>query len=229
MSGHQMDTEADAETQRRIAARIRALDVTAPASLHASVRELTTAGVARPRPWPWQRRPVAFGAGGALAAATAMIVALVVALGGGGAASPTVLEASAFALRPATLAPPEENPGAPGQLTIATDGIPYPYWNHLGWSAVGVRKDALHGRTITTVLYGSRGSTARIGYAIVSGNALPIPTAGRTVRWDGVSYRLVRSAHAIVLTWRRHGHTCILAGSRVGAGTLLKLAGWQTA
>jgi hypothetical protein len=221
----------DTHDQRRIAALIGAIDAPAPASLHASVRELAAAAPARrARALPdWRsRRPALLL--GATALACAAVLAFVLALDTGGptVAQPTVLQASALGLRPATRAAPEEQPGAPDRLAISTEGIAYPYWSRrFGWQTAGVRSDSLAGRRVTTVFY-SNPAAQRIGYSIVAGPALPVPAAGRTALWRGVSFHVLRSAGATVVTWRRAGHTCILVGAGVAARTLLTLASWQT-
>jgi hypothetical protein len=163
----------------------------------------------------------------ALAAAAVLGVVAILALSTGGPASPTVIQASALALRPATLNAPDESPRSPGQLAISADGIPYPYWNRrFGWRTAGARSDRLGGHTVTTVFYSNPGA-GRIGYAIVGGRALPIPGESRAINSRGVHFWVLNSAGATVLTWRRAGHTCILVGSGVSAKTLLTLADWQ--
>jgi hypothetical protein len=85
-----------------------------------------------------------------------------------------------------------------------------------------VRHDTLDGRRVTTVFYSS--GRARVGYSTVSGDALVAP-GGRTVRSPGgVRYVLSASDGARLVTWRRDGHTCVIAGRSVGPGTLLALA-----
>jgi hypothetical protein len=225
--------QTDTESQRRIAEMVRSIDVRAPAALHASIEEMV-AGASRRHPTPRRARallgrtPALLAGAGALAAAALLLVIL--ALGGGtGAGSPTVLEASALALRPAMTGAPEENPRAPGELQVIAGGIHYPYWEHrFGWHAAGVRYDRLGGRIVTTVFY-ANAAGQRIGYGIVDGKALAFPTAGRSAQWHGVRFQVFDSGVATVVTWRHTGHTCILVGSGVGAKTLLTLADWRTA
>lgn len=220
----------DTDTQRRIAALVSSIDVSAPASLHTAVRELSAR--ARPaRRRPWRRGPVLVAAPLAGAAVLAVVLVLTLGSGSGPPSPPTVLQASALGLRPATLAAPEENPRARGQLTISAAGIPYPYWERrFGWRTTGARSDRLGGRSITTVFY-ANSSGWRIGYSIVSGRALALPA--RFVVWHGGRYVVFRQSRSpagdAVVTWRRAGHTCILVGSGVSAKTLLTLADWQAA
>jgi hypothetical protein len=213
---------------------MRSIEIGAPASLHDSVRELTTAAVRREGTrsgWARRvalRRPAA-PLVGALASAAALIVALVLALGSGGPDAPTVLQASTLGLRPAVIAAPEENPRAPGQLAISAEGIAYPYWNRrFGWQTAGARADELGGRKVTTVFY-ANSAGRRIGYSIVAGHALPIPVGGHAAVWDHTRFDVLHSGGSTVVTWRRAGHTCILVGSKVSTKTLLTLADWQTA
>lgn len=190
--------------------------VQAPPELRRSLEELVSSAPRRSR---GGRAPALRLAGvGALAAAA---VAVVLALGGGSADTPTTLAAAQVALAPATLAPPAESPGRRGVLGASVEGTSFPYWGR-GWPAVGARTDRLDGRTITTVFYAAHGGK-RIGYAIVSGDPLPATTAGAGVERGGVSFRVLDSGGATVVTWREAGHTCILAARGVPAPTLLRL------
>ena len=109
------------------------------------------------------------------------------------------------------------------------DGISFPYWRHdLGWSTSGARSDRFAGRSATTVFYtgpSPSGGTARVGYTILSGDALPLPKAP-AVEHRGVRYYVLSDHGATVVTWRRNGHTCILAARGVAPRTLLHLAAW---
>jgi hypothetical protein len=225
MSDMPTPTDAEKETQLATAALIGAIEVRAPAPLHRAVRELTDGAPRAQR--KWSGRPLLAGAVVSLAA---MIFALVLLLGSGGEGAPTVQQTSALALRSSTQSAPKESASAPGRLTISAAGIAYPYWGrHFGWHAAGARTDTVGGRMVTTVFYSSTraGAVQRIGYSIVAGPALAIPTAGRSTSWHGVRFQVLRSGHATVVTWRRAGHTCILAGSGVSSRTLLTLANWQ--
>jgi hypothetical protein len=221
----------DTDTQRHIATLISAIDVPAPDSLHASVGQLVRDVQRHGRRVPLSaRRPTLLLAGaGTLAAAIAALV-LVLVLGSSGTAAPTVLQVSALAGRPATLAAPEEDPHNPGHLAISADGIAYPYWEQrFGWRASGMRTDTIGGRAITTVFYSQPArSNQHIGYTIVAGRALPIPASGHTLTWRGVSFKVLNRHGSTMMTWRRAGHTCILVGAGVSARALLALAGWQT-
>jgi len=162
----------------------------------------------------------------AAAALAAVTAALVLALGGGaGAPAPSARDAARIALRPATLPAPAARPG--GQLLAArVAGIAYPSWTHVGWRAVGARADALGGRRVHTVYYAdARGR--RIGYAIAAGEALPA-RGGRVVERRGVAIRVLAVDGATVVTWRREGHTCVLAARGVAPARLVQLASYST-
>ncbi len=218
-------TEPTAEDiQQRTAALIASIDIEAPPSLHGYVRGHVTR--AEPRQRAHARRRAVLG--GALAGVTAIVLVLVLALGSAGKTTPppTVTQAAALGLQPATQAAPSENPQARGQLAIANAGVPYPYWGARNWQSAGLRTDTLSGRTVTTVYYTSpRGR--RIAYSIVAGPALKWPAGAHTATWNGTRFDVLHPANATLITWRRAGHTCILIARGVSTKTLLTLANWQ--
>jgi hypothetical protein len=168
----------------------------------------------RPRP-----RVFAVGTGVAVLAAVAVVLFT------GGAEGPSVAAAAQVALAPSRAAAPRESPGG-RTLDASVDGVAYPSWEDTtGWRAVGSRRDTLHGRSIRTVFYANRGGK-RIGYAIAAGSPLR-SEGGTTVEKDGVSYRVLRSGGAVVVTWLRGGHSCILAARGVDADVLVDLATWS--
>lgn len=210
-----------------IEAELAAIEtVQAPESLRNAVREAVReaerAPARRRLRLPLVRPRALVLAGGSLAA---LAVVLVLVLGGGGATVPTVADAAQAALRPATAPAPPARPG--GQLlTASVDGVAYPTWTRSGWRAVGERNDTVAGRHVRTVLYVAPDG-ARIGYAIAAGDALPLPDA-RVVRLRGVAIRVLAVDGATVVTWRRDGHTCILAARGVDATSLVRLASYST-
>jgi hypothetical protein len=216
---------AELESQRQALAALKPLRAaSAPSELHGNVSSLV-ANAPAPRPARSAARrlvPV-----GALLAAGALIVALV--LASSGSSTPTVRQAALLALRPATLPSPAESRQRRGVLVRSVDGIPFPYWKHvLGWRTSGARTDQIAGRTATTVFYtptAPAGGPARVGYTILAGDALPLPNAPIITR-RGVHFRVLTDEGATVLTWRRSGHTCILAARGVPAATLAHLASW---
>jgi hypothetical protein len=201
--------------------------VTAPESLHRSVESLLRAAPRRRRS---RRLRLQLSAAGALAASA--VAALAIALTSSGPGRPTVLRAAEAALGRSTLPAPAPNPRSRDELRRSVDSIAYPYWqDRLGWRATGARTDTVGGRQVTTVFYapdrGAGAATGRVGYAIVAGDALPMPAGGKTIDAHGIRFRTLRSENATVLTWRRAGHTCILVARGVSTATLVRLASWQ--
>jgi hypothetical protein len=179
----------------------------APAALRARVA-LITAAPRAPR-WP---------AGGlAAAVCAAAAVAAAFAISGGGAV-PSVAEAVALAARPG-MAPVHEPLGhGVTHLRVSGAGISFPYWGErFGWEAVGLRRDRLDGRTLSTVFYVRGGR--RLAYTIASGPPLPGDAGARPES----TYLQSRT----VLTWRRGGHTCVLSGASVSSAELVALASWR--
>jgi hypothetical protein len=88
-----------------------------------------------------------------------------------------------------------------------------------------VRHDTVGGRAATTVTY--RGPAGDVGYTIVDGAPLPEPEGARRVVSAGVPMRVFTKDGATVVTWRRGGHTCILAGrGRDAEARLVAFASW---
>jgi hypothetical protein len=209
------------DRQRRAVMATRALDSEpVPESLRAAV-DARRRGLAR-RSIPRSRLVPRLAAAGALVAAIAVILVVVL---GGGPGGPTVAEAAQFAARaPTGQAPP---PLGTSGTTLALDveGVAFPdLARSYGWHAIGVRRDRLDNRDAVVVFY-EKGAR-RIGYVIVAGAGLARPeTGGRTER-DGVLFQTLRVGGRNVVTWRRLGHTCVLAGTAPPA-ELLALASWQ--
>jgi hypothetical protein len=211
--------------QRRAVELLAAVDVDAPASLHARVEEslaLARDGRRRPERVP-RRARVAFAATCATAlAAAAVAIAL---SGGGGSRGLSVRQAAALTLSPATMPAPAESSTNRAQLRAAVGGVTFPYWRErFGWRGSGARTDRVGGRAVTTVFYSNR-EGRRIGYAIVSGRA-PRTSGGAVVSHWGVRYRVLSQDGATVVAWQRNGHLCVIAGRGVSAHTLLSLASW---
>jgi hypothetical protein len=211
--------------QERAVALIRSTDeVSAPASLRASLAGLASAAAAPER--PVRRRPrlrLRFGlpVAGALGAAAAAAVVVVIAVGGGSSGL-SVPQTAQVALASPTLPAPPESATNRAQLAVQVDGISFPYWERVGWRTLGRRSDTLHGHRVVTVFYASR-SGSRVGYAIVAGSPLPV-SGGRTVMRNGMPYTLLTRGNSRLVTWRRSGHTCIIAGHGVSDSTLVSLA-----
>ncbi|HTR73614.1 MAG TPA: hypothetical protein VMG80_08455 [Solirubrobacteraceae bacterium] len=175
-----------------------------------------------------------------VASALAVVVVAALAIGLGARTStsgPTVLQAARLGLAPATLPAPATSANDVAVLDRSAAGIDFPNWRpSLGWRATGARSDRLGGRTIATVFYEPTGAAVqartrsepgygRVGYAIVEGRALPLP-AGATRVSHGIAFHVLNANGATIVTWRRAGHTCILAARDVPSATLMKLAVW---
>ena len=187
---------------------VAAASVEAPFELR---RRVDALAAARPRR-RW--RPFA-----ALAGAGAVAAAVLVLLMSGGAPSVgDVLDAAGGS--PAAAISPAGGP----LLDDEVEGVRFPdYRAKFGWRAVGRRTDELDGRDVTTVFY-ERGGR-RVRYSIVAGEALAEPD-GEDVEVEGTRLRRIGGGNAV--TWRRQGHTCVMAGSPgVSAATVAELAGWK--
>jgi hypothetical protein len=67
-----------------------------------------------------------------------------------------------------------------------------------------------------------------VGYTIVDGAPLPEPGDARTVMAAGTKLKVYKTdGGATVVTWRRDGHTCVLAGRGAGVERqLVRFATW---
>jgi hypothetical protein len=194
-----------AERGRRLVAGAIA-DVRAPEALRARVEgQRRDAAPARRR-----RRLVL---GGALAGATALALAIVLLVAPGGTpGAPTVVEAARLGALPAQAPPPPRARGAPRELAVREGGIAFPAWQEFGWAPTGVRRDRVHGRNVTTVLYRTR-SGAPVSYSVVAGRAL-LPLGEAQPRGPyGVAVVTRRLGDRWVVAWERNGHTCIITAS----------------
>jgi hypothetical protein len=207
-----------AEDTEAIARRIReaAESVSAPEHLRAHVAEQT----ARRR--PRRRRLLALGGAVAVAAA-AVVVALVVVLGSGG--GPSIDQAVALALRPPTTDAPAIDPSHPTRLQEQVGGVWFPsYKDYAEWKPIGSRTDDLDGRRAVTVAY--QGDGGPVSWTIVDGSPLHVPDG---VPWqDYASFRaaiLRDDGGKRVITWRKGGVTCILAGHTDDVEALLHAVG----
>jgi len=207
---------------------LRALDdVTAPDRLRRAVAERVAGAQRRQNRrgrslLPRQRL------GGVLAFAGAAAVVLVVlgALAGSiltsETGSPSVRALAPVALRAPTAPAPAAIAGS--DLLAAKAGpIAFPTWTRAGWRAVGARSDTIRGHDVRTVFYAD-GAGRRIGYAIADAQ-LPV-TGGRRVTRRGTQLRVLADGATSIVTWRRAGRTCILAGRGVPVERLLTLASY---
>ncbi len=191
--------------------------VRAPASLRAAVAEERLREGARARPRSIGARVLA-GALGAVALATIALVLLLP----GGEATPTIADAATVGLRAPAQPPPPT--GEDGYLALDVGGVRFPDTPRTGgWRPVGMRTDRLAGRRAHTITYAR--AARRIGYTIVDGGPLPVPRDARRAAYGGTDARLVRRGDLVIVTWRRGGLTCVLAGRGADAAALLELAG----
>ncbi len=211
------------EQERAVALARATTDVAAPASLRSAIDGLIEPDrearreTRRSRRRPWLAMPAVL--------AVAAVVAVVV-LARGGTAAPTVAQTAHLALTAATSPAPDVDRYDRYVLSIradGTDGIPFPsYVGYAGWKVSGLRRDTLRGRQVTTVFYRAP-SGARVGYSIVAGNALKLPP-GQTWTIAGTHYIVRTDEQSSFITWRRDGHTCVIAGRSLTSSTLLQLA-----
>jgi hypothetical protein len=181
----------------------------------------------------WPRRSPAAGRrlrlGAALAAAAtagALALALLLPTRAGG---PSVVQAAALSERPAESGPPPLVPGRPQLLDqrAAGTGLYFPNWRpKFRWRSSGARADALEGRRATTVFYVNP-EGARVGYTILSGEAIPPPKGARRAVREGTVLHSVRRNARLIVTWLRAGRTCVLSGDGVRRDVLLDLAAWK--
>jgi len=210
----------DLAQQQRAVAMTRAVDVRAPAELHARIAALSTSAPAaralRPR----------LLAGGALACVAVLVVALLIVSSPGTNRQLSLARVSALTLAPATMAAPAESATHSTQLAVSAQSVPFPYWGErFGWRATGARVDHIAQHTVTTVFY-ENPSDQRIGYAILNGTG-ESPRGGTVVSRGGVWFTLLRSNGIASVIWRRAGDQCVISGHRVSDATLLRLASWN--
>ena len=256
MKRHRTDSETEAKPpelnetlgQRRVREALQGIDVAAPDTLRRAIEQQVEAAQQRPASlrdrlgalassgrserqranpfgsWSLGARPLALAGGGLATLALALTVVL---SSGGSDEALSVQQASRVALLPNSAPAPAAQPNGL-QLKASVDGITYPTWTTKGWKPSGERSDTVDGTRIRTVFYVNPEGW-RVGYSIAAGEALPVPQGGRTVNSHGTQLHSIKANGANVVTWRRDGHTCILASKRVPAAKLLKLAGYTTA
>jgi anti-sigma factor RsiW len=217
------------EEQRRAVALLQgaAEEVEAPAGLRHRVEGKRSPFhwiEGRRSPFHWiegRRSRFAWGGlaiGAAAVAALAVVLLLPESVGG-----PSVAQASVLGARPATAGAP--GAASPTLLARDVEGVSFPRWaKEFGWKATGVREDTIGGRRATTVFYEKGGK--RIGYTIVAGSKLKWPQGAKIESRGPTDFRLVTIGGRHVVTWLRHGRTCILSGD-IPFAKLVKLADWR--
>jgi hypothetical protein len=206
-------------------AALRALDVVvAPDRLRLAIAE-QVAGARRAQTRerrPWGRLGGVLVAAGAVAAVLVVLGPLAGRVLDGGGSTPSVRTVASVALRVPTAPAPAARPGS--ELLAAQAGpIAFPTWTRVGWHAVGARRDTIRGHDVHTVFY-ANAAGRRIGYAIAD-TRLPV-AGGQLVTRRGAHLRVLERGSTAIVTWRRDGRTCILAGRDVPVERLLTLAGY---
>ncbi len=199
--------------QRAALDAVRAVDVAAPARLHARLRTEPS----RKAPL-W--RPVF------VTGAVALAVLLAVLLVPDGAGEPTVLQVAGLAARGASAPAPARDPVDPTQLAASVAGVSFPaYGAKLGWHASGARADDVDSRATRTVFYAH--GRRRAAYSIVSADPLAWPAGARRTVLAGIELRYLRRHGRTIVTWLRAGHTCVLTATGVPRAELFELAVWD--
>jgi hypothetical protein len=163
-----------------------------------------------------------FAAAGAIAAVLVVLGLFAGRILDDGTSTPGVRAVAPIALRAATAPAPATQSG--GELLAARVGpIAFPTWTRAGWRAVGARSDTVGGRALRTVFYVDAAGR-RIGYAIADAQ-LPV-AGGQLVTRRGEALRVLARGATSIVTWRRDGRTCILAGRGVPVERLLTLASY---
>jgi hypothetical protein len=216
-----MTDRLDRAASERAMARIRATasTVRAPQSLRAAVAQerLAVEQAAPRRP----RGLIVAGAAASAAVALALVVVVLVS-GSNGTPGGSVADAAQVALRAPTDGPPART--SDGHLRMSVGGITFPdygaRWKR--WRAVGTRTDTVAGRAAVTVVF-ARGAE-RVGYTIVDGDPLSVPTDAPRIAYDGLDVAVLRRGDARYITWEKDGHTCVLATRGTDLKRLLSFA-----
>jgi hypothetical protein len=204
--------------QERAVTLTRGAQPSAPAGLRAALK---AAEREQPRPTSKARRPML----GFAAAAAGVIALAVVALLPGGSA-PSVTAVAALAAAGPSSPPPASDPAHAGALRSEIDGVRYPYWaDAFGWRASGIRTHRVGGRPTMTVVY-ANAANQTVDYTIVGGKPLGEP-AGSAQQSAATRFVGLTAGSRQIVTWRRDGHTCVVAATGVPLPTLLRLAEWR--
>jgi hypothetical protein len=216
-------SEHDHHTSEQIGAAIRAAaaQVSAPAELRVRVARDRLRSAPRHRP---RLRPAALIAGGS--ALAVVVVALVIALAPGSPGAPSVADAAGVALSMPTRPAPGTDIVNPRFIEANVAGVRFPnYAYDASWRTVGGRSDTIGRRRSQTVAY-ARGPV-RVGYTIVDGRPLQAPQGARWANAAGTSVRVMRLDGALVVTWERGRHTCVLASRTATLPQMLRLVAWR--
>ena len=160
-------------------------------------------------------------------AGAAAAIAIVIAVFAVGGRDPTLGEATRAALRAPTQAPPEKDPRNARFVRASIGGVQFPNytWFAKRWSTVGARRDELSGRDALTLTY--RAGDRRLGYTVVDGKPLDVPSGARRLTAKGMHVAVLRRGKTLVVTWREGGHTCVLASRDMGLNEMVAFATWS--
>jgi len=213
------------EEQRRVRSTVMtaAGEVDAPSSLRHRLEDQ------RRRLGPQHRRRRLMLGGGLAGALAVGVIAIVIATPSGVPGGPSLAAAAQAAQRPPTQPAPLQDPTNPSLLKRAVDGVPFPDWQaKFKWRAVGSRVDRINGRDIVTVTY-ENPTGLRVRYSIVPGSRIDLPTQASPTGYEGITFRTMTLNGTRIITWLRHGHTCVLTTRtfRVPLPKLFELAGWK--
>jgi hypothetical protein len=199
-------------------------DTRAPQSLREAIERDRERAAARATAPFWRRHRWGLAAAGTAAAALAA-VAIALETGGDDSTGPSLANVYAAARLDPTETAPAPVGGTPPVLDAKVGALEFPDWRQkFGWKAVGRRNSNLSGRGVTTVYYRNPDG-ARLGYAVVAGDPLGGPPAGRPVRHKGNTYHVARAHERTTVTWTQQGHTCVIAApSAVPRSSLVDLA-----
>jgi hypothetical protein len=214
-----LDEELAERGRALIAAAVA--ETTAPLAL----RERIEADRARTAKPARSRRLRALLPAGGLVAAAVVAVVLVV---GGGSGAPSVLATASLAAGGPVLPAPPEDTSNETVLKASMEGVPFPYWGgSFRWEAVGARDDKIEDRSAKTVFYDNP-KGVRAAYTILGGDTIDAPSGSQERTKNGVKLFITKNEGRRIVTWTRHGHTCVLnAPLAVPEDKLLELAAWK--
>ena len=217
-------SEFENDLSERVGAAIRAAaeQVGASDDLHARIaRDLHGSELRDRRRF---RRAALFAAAGS---AVAVVVAVVVISRGlNSPGGPSVADAAHVALSTPTLPAPRADAGDLRFVEASVAGVRFPNYGYdSSWRTIGGRVDTLDRRRSQSVMYVL--ASVRVGYTILDGSPLGQPPGARRFETSGTSVWVARLDGALVVTWRRSGHTCVLASRTATLPQLLRLVAWR--
>jgi len=167
---------------------------------------------------------------GATAAVLVAIALVAIAISGWSSRTPsprpTAAQVAAVWKLPASGRRVAADPTHPTQLDISYHGIVYPnYHDREGWHPVAARYDRVGGLATATVFYQT--GRRRAAYTVVPATDLAVPPGASRLRVAGLSLTEFRSGDRWIVTFQRHGSTCVLtAAAPRERRWLIALATW---